>query len=405
MRRKQLIPLLLILALVFLLAACGRGGGEDPAPTDPPAAAAESATDTPAPPTDTPAPPTDTPAPPTDTPEPAPTDAPEEEPAARGEGETADSGYSSASETLDSFRTRGSLAIVSTLPDGSERSQTMTLEGAFVTTDDEYGSDEFFQMDVVEEGLTQSIAIYKIGGNVSVFSDGEWITVGRDQAGMFTIMADIFTGLMDEFATGIAQAEDLGTETVNGIEATRYRINDPEVFRQVTQFDEEEVETSEEINSVEMNIWVAQEGDYVLKYSIIADVSGATEFDETGNEILVDQSVDWTFELYDPNAPVEIALPADAPEPGVVEIPGFAEGEFPLPAGAEISQGILGVEVRSDLPQDEFVQFYTDALPALGWSFEGDFGFYEVTKDDVTFNMFISTDDDSGQTVAQIFSE
>lgn len=386
MPTQRIFRLLLVVVLAFLVAACG---DDEPTATATPEAAAAVATDTPAPPTNTPVPPTNTPAaaPAADTPTPA---AP------------AESSFESPNSVLKSYRTQGGFVIKSTFPDGSVTEQEMTLAGAFVRTDNAYGSDESFEMTIRDGDEVDGVALYKIGEWVSVKSHDEWITVGRDNAGLFTAMADLFTGFVDQFVAEREDAQNLGDEDVNGRPATHYRIDDVSIFERMAQMapDSEEV-----IESVSMDVWVAKEGNFLLKYVVLAEVSNVPETGADGAEVLVAQSVNWTYEILDANADIVISLPADAPEPGQVAIPGFAEGEFPVPDGSTLSAGMLGMpEVTSDLSQEELVKFYTEAFAALGWTFAGDFGFYEVTKGEINFAMYFDVTDD-GKSRAQVFAE
>ena len=388
MTTKRILTLLLIALLAVSLAACGE---DEPTPTATPEAATVAATDTPVPATETPLPPTNTPTPAlvaaTNTPVPTASTAP---------------GFAAPSDILKSYRTRGQFLITTLFPDGLSTVQDMQLEGAFVRADNAYGSDESFQMSVNESGNPENVSIYKIGDWVSANSQGEWITVGRDNAGLFTAMSDIFTSFVDEFVLEGTAADNLGDETVDGVAATHYQMQDATIFARMAQIapDAEEV-----IDQAEMNVWVAKEGGYVVKYSVLAEVSNVKDTDASGTEVPTTQSVHWSYQVYDINADITIALPADAPEPGTISIPGFAEGEFPLPESGKLAANAIGMpEIASDLSQEELVAFYTDAFAALGWTFSGDFGFYEVKKGDVSFSMFIDTAE-NGKGRAQIFTD
>ncbi|MBI3959916.1 MAG: hypothetical protein HY328_13980 [Chloroflexi bacterium] len=387
MTSKHILTLLLMALLAVTLAACG---DDEPTPTAALEAQSVAATDTPAPPTNTPLPPTATPLPAaaTNTPTPA---------------ASASNSFAAPDAVLNSYRTRGQFLITTTRQDATTAVQEMALEGAFVRTDSAYGSDESFLMTIKEDESVESVAIYKIGEWVSARSqEDEWITVGRDNAGLFTAMSDLFTGFVDQFVLEQDDAQNLGEESVGGQPATHYRIDDIDIFQRMAQMvpDSQEV-----IESVTMDVWVAKEGNYILKYSIQSEVSNVKETDASGAEVTVIQTVNWSYEIHDVNGDITIELPADAPQPGVVVIPGFAEGAFPLPEGGTLAANMIGMpEITSQLSQDELVQFYTDAFAALGWTFAGDFGFYEVKKGDVSFSMFIDVGE-NGKGRAQIFAE
>lgn len=387
MTTKRILTILLVALLALGLAACGE---DEPTPTATPVPAAVAATDTPVPATNTPIPATNTPAPAaaaaTNTPAPAVSPA---------------SSFAAPNDVLKSYRTKGQFLITTTFPDGTSAEQDMQLEGAFVRADNTYGSDESFQMTINEDGSVETVAIYKIGEWVSANSQGEWITVGRDNAGLFTAMSDIFTSFVDQFSLESEGATDLGEEMVDGVATNHYRMDDITAFERMAQMTPDSAEV---IDTVQMDVWVAKEGGFILKYAIQATVSNVTDTDSSGAEVLTTQNVNWSYELSEVNSDIAIVLPADAPEPGTINIPGFAEGEFPVPEGGKMAANMIGMpEITSEMSQEELVTFYTDAFAALGWSFTGDFGFYEVKKGDATFSMFIDTDD-SGKGRAQIFT-
>jgi len=275
---KRILTLLFIVLLAVSLAACG--GDDEPTATATPEPAVVAATNTPVPPpTNTPVPPTATSVPaaaqPTNTPEPA----------------SASNDFDVPSAVLDAFRTRGQFLITTTFEDGTSTAQDMALEGAFVKVDNAYGSDESFLMNIKESDSEESVAIYKIGDWVSAKSQDEWITVGRDNAGLFTAMPDIFIGFLDQFVLEREDATNLGDDPVNGQPATHYRIDDISIFQRMAQMgpDSEEV-----IESVLMDVWVAQDGNYILKYSVQAEVSNVTETDASGADAIATQADSWS---------------------------------------------------------------------------------------------------------------
>ena len=388
---KRLLILPLIVLLALSLSACGK---DKPTPTAEPQAAP--ATSTPVPPTSTPVPPTNTPVPATST------------PAAAQPSDTstrkvdASNTFAEPSAVLDAYRIRGRFQITTTYSDTTTTSQDMTLDGAFVKADNAYGSNRSFQMTIKDGDTVDDVAIYEIGDWVSARSQGQWITVGRDNAGNFTAMPDLLVGLVDQFALEGDKAQNLGDDPVSGQPAVHYRIDDISMFQDLAQI---APDSQEVIDSVTMDVWVAQDGNYILKYNVQAAVSNVKETDASGADTMTSQAVDWSYEIYDANGDVTVELPADAPEPGAVSIPGFAEGAFPLPEGGQLAANAIGMpEVTSDLSQDELVKFYSDAFAALGWDFSGDFGLYQVSKGDVSFSMFIDVADNvKGR--AQIFAD
>jgi hypothetical protein len=386
------ITTLLILALV--LSACGKDKKAE-STTPESAAAQEVATEAPAAaPTDTPAPtPTFTP------PAPEPTDTPESAEAGQAPAETAGPSYASPEEVLDSYRTKGLLKNSIVYPDGRTEVSATEMSGAFVKTDGPYGSDQLFDFkSAMNDTTEESFTIYEVGDNLYLNTQGEWITVGRDQESMYNMLADVFVTTLQEIGFYIGEAKDAKDETINGIDAIHYSIDDPIAFARLADINPEQ---DGELQSVQVDVWVAKDGNFVVKYLLEAKITNAPATDDQGNEVKTDQEVRWEFELYDINADIEIVLPEDAPEPGTINVPGFEPGEFPLPPETEVGTSFFGtVELTSDLSEDDFVAFYKKTLGDLGWSVEGAMGFWTFTKDDTSFSMMLSTDEQTGKTTA-----
>ncbi len=317
----------------------------------------------------------------------------------------ASTAYANPIDTLDRFRARGELYTITTLPDGTTQEESVQMEGAFVRADNPWGSNEFFQItstSPMEEG-PQTIVVYRVDDVAAVQVEGEWLTMSRDEAFFFAFMADIFTTAMDEIAPDLTDAEKVGVEEVNGVQAIHYRLIDPELFMKLADIQEDE---DGRLESVSLDVWVAQEGNYILKYAMEARAVDVPEADETGQEIQVTQEVRWTFEIYDINSPdVVVTLPEDVPQPGEVSVPGFEPGAFPMPEGAEVTGTMFGIiQISTDLSPEEVQTFYEETLADLGWTVEGMAGFYQVSKGETTFSLIITQDEASGKTMIQVYA-
>ncbi len=396
-RRHRWITLLIVLLLAVSLAACSGKDKEKEqgqAAQEAPAAEQQAPTDTPAPkPTDTPVPE------PTDTPAPEPTATPESSEAAGGEAapsgepsEETTSIFAQPSETLPSFRFRGKLVQVLTLEDGTEEVTRMETEGAFVKTDSPQGGDQYFAITTADPSGEESMTMYEVGENIYINTEGEWIVLPRDESGMYSMFADLFTNPMGEMAFFAEEAKKVGEEEINGIKTVHYRIDDPLVFAELADMTEEDGE----LVTASVDVWVAKDGNYIVKYKLTAEAKGAQTFDSQGNEVVGDERVDWEFELYDVGADIVIEVPEDAPQPGELNVPGFGEGEFPLPPDTEVGTSLFGTAMlESNLSEEEFIQFYKDALP--DWTIEGGFGIYTFSKGDTSFSMLLEQDEETGK--------
>lgn len=386
-----MVFLVLILSIA-LLAGCGDGDSEDVTPTL-----------TPIPATSTPTPlprPTATTAP-TQTPTIEPTVASEVMPTASPETAAIFSRiFNLPNDVLESFRSRGSLSLITTFEDDSTEEETLNLEAAFIRADNEFGFNQFFQLGVIRADLAgpQTVAIYEADNLVAALFEGVWRTAQRSNA-ILSMADNPFVPPLIEFSTGLAEAEEIGVRAIGNVEAVHYRSTDPQLFLRVAGL---EMSEGQEIESVQMDIWVTIEGNYILAYEMTATINDAVDFNDAGEQARVDQDITWRFEVYDVNSELTIEIPEDAPEPGAAVVPGFAEGEFPLPDGAEMRTNLFGqTEITTSLSEDEVMNFYQQQLAELGWKIEGNFGLYEATKDDLSFSLATITDD-QGRTKVQI---
>jgi hypothetical protein len=393
-RHRATAALFIGLLLVAALAGCG---GDEP-----------TATATIIAPTHTPLP-TNTP-PPTITPNPSPTSRPTITPEATIEEALTETSAETPAEedprfelpanVLPGFRMRGELLLLITYNTGETGRESLTLTGARVASDEEFGFDQFFEITAVraEAENPQRMAIYQVGHVVATLIDGEWRANNRTGA-RSPFEDNLFNQFLTRLVHPFAEAEDTGVEIVNGVEATHYRIEDPQIFVQTTKL---KMAEGQEIQSSQIDLWVATDGNYIVRYEINARMSDALAFDTQGNQVRTDRDLFWTFESYDIGADILVDLPEEAPEPVAFNIPGFIEGEFPLPEGAELKVNIYGeAEIDTQLSEEEVVSFYLEVLPRLGWVIQGDFGLYEAQNQEFSFTL-ITAVNEKGQTVVRV---
>jgi hypothetical protein len=397
MNHKQRILLIVaILSFALLLAACGGGEAEQPTDTGGEKAVV-AATNTPMPEsTDTPVPePTDTLAPPpTDTPVPEPTDtpAPELNPA----------NITQPEKLFDSVRSRGNFSVDIQYASGESEEQTMTFEMDWVKTDNEYGSDMSMVMSGFgggEEGAPDSMAIYSVGDTTSMNIGGEWMSSPRDPDELDT-MPSIFQS-PEDFTDQLEDLEKVGKETVHGIKTTHYKFEDVALLADILS--EEDFAEAKMFSNIGGDIWVARDGNWVVKMSY--EVSGKDIPDDGSGKGSIDSAkIIWDFEVYEINTLDSIELPEDAPAPGEVGIPGFEPGEFPIPDDTTMQGGFGGIYMlESALGEEEVNAFYDEALPALGWTKEE--GFMPTwSKGDSSFTLMV-TPGDTGGTSIMIMTE
>lgn len=106
----------------------------------------------------------------------------------------------------------------------------------------------------------------------------------------------------------------------------------------------------------EGEVWVAVEGDYVVKYTLQADGKDPA----TGNE----GHLVWEYKIRDVNVPITIE-----PPPGCEAV----ESEFPImPDASDVTTMGSRVMYTSASSFDDVLAFYQEQMPANGWGETGD---------------------------------
>lgn len=380
------------LALFLLLAGCGRDAEPTPTPS----------------PTATPSP---TPAamvnvrPPTLTPTPfplalTPTPPPEPSPVSQG--------FLTADRVLESFRSRGTLVITTIFPDGQSRQTLINYESAYQQAANRFGFNERIRLTSEERtgsgsGQTEEVEVYSVDNWVAIRSRGEWLTAVRDQVNDFMRTAEIFSDPMRQLTWQMAEAEAVGAERIEDVETIQYRSQDPEIFIEAAGA---RLLAGEALEEVTIDVWVAREGSYVVRYTISARISNALELDDNQQSVETDQALEWLFELYAINdETIDIQLPLEVPNVSTLEVPGFASGTFPLPPGARLeSAGLAQPLILVPLPEAEVLTFYQEQLGEQGWQLEGGFGVYRATLAGDAFDLLIGRGE-NGLTTVQVVAQ
>lgn len=136
----------------------------------------------------------------------------------------------------------------------------------------------------------------------------------------------------------ISGAVEAGADTINEIAALHYTFDETNVERR-----------SDENDHAQGEVWMAEEGGYLVKYILSADLS--TE-DFTGTR-------SWSYELIPLTADTSIQLP-DSCQPMLVNLPALQDA-----AEMILQPGFQQYITRAS--RTEVVNFYNEALPAQGW--------------------------------------
>lgn len=260
-------------------------------------------------------------------------EAPEEVEAPEEEEDFSFSSVTSGLERLDSYRGYMRMAFES---DASSESDQWTME---------------MDIEYVREPFAQRIAIY--GGGIAGVGEGgmESVQIGDQQYAVFgdqcvSTSADTDEAMdteifeLDDVMGGLDNARRvLPDETANGILCRHY------------VFDETAVAWAT-LTQAEGEAWIAVDGGYVVKYTLVAEGTDPTSQQEG--------HVEWEYELLDVNVPITIEPPAGCED---------VESAFPIMPDATNTSTFGGMVTYESSSSFEDVQaFYQEQMPAEGWS-------------------------------------
>lgn len=302
------------------------------------------------------------------------------------------------SELLDSYRMAGSLVITSYLPGGAVHVASTTVQGDWIRRDGPFPFDAAFTLVNVSGDQRQELSVVAVGDDAAVLSEGAWSTIRRDAAVPYGAPDGL---LALPFASYINRGENLGSEDLDGVSVTHYRLTDPALF--TAAVGDMLPDGAGSVQRVQLEGWVADAG-FVVKYLLQATLADADFVDEAGNRLSVQQEIDASYQLRDVDAVAAIEWPADAQPPGTIAVPGFVPNTFPLPEGATVTPRLGMIEISTPQAEAEVADFYRARLDELGWDFAGELGFYDATKDGQQIHLTILPDEVSGETQITVFA-
>lgn len=264
----------------------------------------------------------------------------------------------------------------------------MTFEGAATASGVEQW---FFEMnsEQVREPFAQRIVFQSddMGGSFESIQigDQQYIIVGDGQCISSSVGEEEAMGMeIFEPKDIIGGLENLHRvrpdETVNGISCRHYTFDESAMFWAG-------------FTSVEGEVWVAVDGEYVVRYVMQADGTDPT--------LQKEGHVEWEYEVRDINASITIE-----PPPGC----GTAESDLPIMPDAADKTTMSGmVMYESASAFDDVLAFYQEQMPANGWSDTGDTftapgsAMLSYTKDERTATVTLTGED--GAVSVMIMSE
>jgi uncharacterized protein YacL (UPF0231 family) len=261
----------------------------------------------------------------------------------------------------------------------SKDPQAMDITMAFAGIDDE-----------LENGSIQMVQIDDIAYMVMpefgcITTSGEDIMTDNP----FAEMTD-----PDEFLDGLNDPKYEGEETINGIRTRHYSFDEFSFMGT----------TGEEIESAEGHVYIAKDGDYMVR--MVMDATGSVGmFDDNTN---TDGTFHMEMELVDIDQPIDVVIPEScAGQDG-------AGAEYPmLEDAAEVTSFSGMLNYRTAISLEDALAFYDEALAAEGWvkddggSFVGGgTAMISYTRAEETITLSVtSTDDDTGNNYITIFGE
>ncbi|MBI5566396.1 MAG: hypothetical protein HY870_15965 [Chloroflexi bacterium] len=361
-------PVLFILIVVAALIVSACGGGPAPAPSGggQPAASATTAPNNP----------------PAAAQQPAPAQ-PTAEPA-NGNTQATDllelTDVTEGLNSLNSYESTFTMGFKGT-EDGQPKEWTWTVTEQFVKTPPAKRS-TIAGLGTDTTGKDSSIETIEVGGKTySRFGD---ICASSDATDAPTAN----TGFTPSSVIGdIKTAQLLGTDNINGMSAQHYAVD----IKGLTALGAYTNGKSE--------VWIAQPGNFVVKYSF--EATGKDTFFGSGSD--AEGTMNWVYELKSANQPIVIEAPKDC---------GGAPEDIPVMADAT-DQSAFGAMSTYSSPSafDAVVEFYKAEMVAKGWAAqEGGMamdGFAQLTftKDNRTASVMITADKDKNVTNVMISTD
>lgn len=292
-----------------------------------------------------------------------------------------------------SFHARGVFSSTTIFAAGDVQEQSGEFAITHVQAANAYGADEAYELTTLgTDGVADIVAVFQIGDHVAVrYAEDEWIVLDRADGSGLVMAIQPIIGLARGFGQIRDQAQDLGMEEVNGVAVRHLRLDD--AARAVDATGQPFFQASGHIKSLRFDAWVTEAESMVIRYTFAMDISGSHVLNTEFQPVTADQRVAWSFDVLEMDGGLTLAWPEGAPTPGVLSVPGFAPGEFPIPPNTQAVPSYGGLtELVSAADVSEVSRFYQERLMALGWSVEGGPGLLRCAKDGVAFQLLITED-------------
>ena len=203
-----------------------------------------------------------------------------------------------------------------------------SMMGDLTETDDAFGGLAAGMLGEMEVRQIGEIVYLKYPFFTAMFgAETEWVSMPADEGGDFT--ADFETmptdpsELIDSFDAAGASVETVGTENVNGVDATHYRLSLD--ISQMELTPEEEAELAESgiwgEGVIPMELWVSDAG-YMVRMMM--------EIDGSGMDVAAEESFEFMslrYDLFDINGDITIEAPPASDVTSLEDLEGMFDFE------------------------------------------------------------------------------
>jgi hypothetical protein len=267
------------------------------------------------------------------------------------------------------------------------------------------------------DNAPEVIKLIQVGGKSYLYdeSQGGWLAMAyEDTASMTLDVIGLFMQELDSMLTDEDFQVVAAHETVNGVDCVHRHAKVQDVST--------EMGTSDiQFTDGDVDLWVANEGDYLIRL-----VMNATGSDAEGQPA----EAKFDMELFDVNKPVTVTpppedeivqdltidLPAITPEPGSSEgiartLPRPEDAESMTEALPDQAQAMVQGEdfdmYRTQLSVEDAKQFFLTAYPQQGWTKSQDFSvegmaMLTFTKEGQTASVLVLTDSSGGGNIVVV---
>ncbi|MGQ9503162.1 MAG: hypothetical protein ACUVSF_12675 [Anaerolineae bacterium] len=289
---------------------------------------------------------------------------PTEEAEEPGEPEATEEALPSGLQKLASFRSEMSLSWTGTKAfDEDDKKVDKQVEGFFNLKYAFVRQPLAYEMHLEAAGLESTdpnkvteLSFVQVGDTAWMYQSeaGSWMQMPAGDISSADLMKMTPATLLPGLDTRLKEKGGASEQTLNEVKCYNYTFSEKDIPR---------TEGLGKINRASGEVCIAVEGDYIVNFSLSADVtSGAEE-----NPMFDKGSLNMTYKVFDINQLIVIEPPAEA-----LAQRGARE-DIPMTADAKIDFLMPGmVSYKTGLSVEEVTKFYETEMPKEGWELQKD---------------------------------